>query len=125
MFEGISIEEFYMLYKVGEAAGAVSVPFCILSFFSGATVVGLFITIVAGCKEDEAKARRIFRPVSFVFLALLMVATPLVFASKVAPTFGEVKAFVALKVGEKAANSETAQRLIDVAISKLEEKENK
>ena len=87
MFEGISIEEFYMLYKVGEAAGAVSVPFCILSFFSGATVVGLFITIVAGCKEDEA--------------------------------------FVALKVGEKAANSETAQRLIDVAISKLEEKENK
>lgn len=122
MFEGISIEEFYLLYKVGEVAHALCVAPIIVGILALVVVLAVVLSSFGYYDDGDKKTMKFF---TIVAIVCFFISTPLLLAANGAPTFGEVKAFVALKVGEKAANSETAQRLIDVAISKLEEKENK
>ena len=120
MIENMSIEQFYLLYKAGEVCNA-------LLFFPAVPGViaflALFLIIVASSEPRDAKEEKLIKVFWRTTLFCFIVALPLIIYKELAPTFGEVKAFAVLKVSREAANSETAQRLIDEALRRLEAQE--
>ena len=104
-----------MLYKVGHVTGVLAI---VMFLFFCLSLLGVFACHDSNDGENEKKCFIATCICGLIFLTLLV-------ATVITPNFNEVKGFVVLKVGSQAANNETAQRLIDAAISKLEEKENK
>ena len=123
MLENMSIEQFYLLYKVGEVCKALA---CFSVFVGGLAVLGLIVYFsqVEGKKKapDDTNEKYVNHlslttSISFFVLVLMTIGHVL------APTFGEVKAFAVLKISKEAVNSEAAQRLIDTALRRLEAEE--
>lgn len=119
MIENMSIEQFYWLYKAGDVAAALCVAPSVIGVFALAVSMAVLLT----SKQLNAEERKVLRVSSVVLTVCLLLIAPLVVVRKLCPTFGEVKAFVALKVGEQAVNSETAQRMIDAVLRNLESQE--